>query len=250
MEENIKGENAEEQKNCHIEDNEEEINSEQNDFFCNETDAFGQFDEKTRERLKKALKTANERFFRIFDFDKNAKPTINDDDFVKAAVGLEMSSIKTNAEDTDQEFKPRKKNPLDPYDTLEWLEKQEKIEENLEKREEMFDEKCKQYENLTTEEKEKKIYDAFAGVRDLNNRLLDMDKRANPIKSDEKFWLQTLVNASISAMQGIQESGKAGLISDMIPEELAKISVKIGKALVKELKAEIHACGDDTSLIR
>lgn len=55
----------------------------------------------------------------------------------------------------------------------------------------------------------------------------------------EEYWNNVLVQASIAAMQGIQESGKVGLISDMVPEELAKLSVKIGKALVKELKENI-----------
>ena len=52
-------------------------------------------------------------------------------------------------------------------------------------------------------------------------------------------WNNVLIQASISAMQGIQESGKAGLISDFAPDVLAKFAVSLGKALVKELKKEI-----------
>ena len=55
-----------------------------------------------------------------------------------------------------------------------------------------------------------------------------------------EYWNNVLVQASIAAMQGIQESGKAGIISDIMPDELAKLSVKIGKALVKELKENIE----------
>jgi hypothetical protein len=54
-------------------------------------------------------------------------------------------------------------------------------------------------------------------------------------------WNQVLINASIEAMQGIQESGKIGFAADLVPETLAALSVKIGKAMVEELKKEI--CG-------
>lgn len=54
-------------------------------------------------------------------------------------------------------------------------------------------------------------------------------------------WQQTLIDASIAAMQGIQESGKLGVAMDVMPEELAKLSVKIGKCLVEELKKELEA---------
>lgn len=57
----------------------------------------------------------------------------------------------------------------------------------------------------------------------------------------EKDWNMILAQASISAMQGIQEVGKIGLLSDLTPEVLAKMSVKIAKALVTELKKEINS---------
>lgn len=52
-------------------------------------------------------------------------------------------------------------------------------------------------------------------------------------------WNKVLIEASISAMQGIQESGKLGLAADILPEKLAESSVKIAKCLVNELKKEI-----------
>ena len=55
------------------------------------------------------------------------------------------------------------------------------------------------------------------------------------IDSDE-----VLIQASISAMQGIQESGKLGEISNLIPEELADMSVRVGNALVERIKEELR----------
>lgn len=52
-------------------------------------------------------------------------------------------------------------------------------------------------------------------------------------------WNKVLIEASIAAMQGIQESGKLGLAADILPEKLAESSVKIAKYLVNELKKEI-----------
>lgn len=52
-------------------------------------------------------------------------------------------------------------------------------------------------------------------------------------------WNKVLIEASIAAMQGIQESGKLGLAADILPEKLAESSVKIAKCLVNELKKEI-----------
>ena len=52
-------------------------------------------------------------------------------------------------------------------------------------------------------------------------------------------WNNVLIEASIAAMQGIQESGKLGLAADILPEKLAESSVKIAKCLVNELKKEI-----------
>ncbi len=48
----------------------------------------------------------------------------------------------------------------------------------------------------------------------------------------ELDWDTILIEASIAAMQGIQESGKVGLISDLTPNILASEAVKIAKCLV------------------
>lgn len=53
-------------------------------------------------------------------------------------------------------------------------------------------------------------------------------------------WDKILIDASIAAMQGIQESGKFGLAFDVMPEKLAEFSVKIAKCLVEELKKELE----------
>ena len=53
-------------------------------------------------------------------------------------------------------------------------------------------------------------------------------------------WDQVLVDASIAAMQGIQENGKLGTLSETMPDKLAKISVRLAKCLVEELKKEIE----------
>ena len=52
-------------------------------------------------------------------------------------------------------------------------------------------------------------------------------------------WNQVLIEASISAMQGLQENGKMSLFIEAAPKFMAKLSVEYGKELVKELKKEI-----------
>ncbi len=59
-------------------------------------------------------------------------------------------------------------------------------------------------------------------------------------KHNKIDWDDVLIQASIAAMQGIQESGKFGLAADVVPKELAKLSVKIGSELVEELKRHIN----------
>ena len=56
---------------------------------------------------------------------------------------------------------------------------------------------------------------------------------------DKTDWNKVLIEASIAAMQGIQESGKFGIALDVIPDKLAEVSVKIGKSMVNELKKTI-----------
>ena len=51
-------------------------------------------------------------------------------------------------------------------------------------------------------------------------------------------WEQTRVDAAISAMQGVLESGKLGMVLEVAPEVVAKQSVRLADALIKELKGE------------
>ncbi len=53
-------------------------------------------------------------------------------------------------------------------------------------------------------------------------------------------WDKVLIDASISALQGIQEVGKLGLVADALPDLLADRAVAIGKSLVRKLRAEIE----------
>lgn len=49
-------------------------------------------------------------------------------------------------------------------------------------------------------------------------------------------WEQIRINAAISAMQGVLESGKLGMILEVAPDVVARQSVKLADALVDELK--------------
>ena len=49
-------------------------------------------------------------------------------------------------------------------------------------------------------------------------------------------WEQVRIEAAISAMQGVLESGKLGEILEAAPDVVARQSVKLADALVKELK--------------
>lgn len=51
-------------------------------------------------------------------------------------------------------------------------------------------------------------------------------------------WKQVRVDAAISAMQGVLESGKLGIVLEAAPEVVAKQAVKLADALIKELKGE------------
>ena len=51
-------------------------------------------------------------------------------------------------------------------------------------------------------------------------------------------WEQARVDAAISAMQGVLESGKLGEILEVAPEVVAKQAVKLADALIEELKGE------------
>lgn len=49
-------------------------------------------------------------------------------------------------------------------------------------------------------------------------------------------WEQIRINAAISAMQGVLESGKLGMVLEVAPDVVARQSVKLADALVEELK--------------
>jgi len=49
-------------------------------------------------------------------------------------------------------------------------------------------------------------------------------------------WEEVRVNAAISAIQGIMESGKIGMVLELDPDILAKQAVRVADALVNELK--------------
>ena len=51
-------------------------------------------------------------------------------------------------------------------------------------------------------------------------------------------WEQVRIDAAISAMQGVLESGKLGMVLEVAPEVVAKQSVRMADALIKELKGE------------
>ncbi len=49
-------------------------------------------------------------------------------------------------------------------------------------------------------------------------------------------WEEIRINAAISAMQGVLESGKLGMVLEVAPDVVARQSVKLADALVEELK--------------
>ena len=51
-------------------------------------------------------------------------------------------------------------------------------------------------------------------------------------------WDEVRINAAISAMQGVLESGKLGMVLEAAPEVVAKQSVKLADTLIEELKGE------------
>lgn len=52
----------------------------------------------------------------------------------------------------------------------------------------------------------------------------------------ETNWEQVRIDAAISAMQGIMESGKLGMVLELDPKIIAVQSVRVADALVEELK--------------
>ena len=52
-------------------------------------------------------------------------------------------------------------------------------------------------------------------------------------------WEQVRIDAAISAMQGVLESGKLGEILEAAPEVVAKQAVRLADALIEKLKEKI-----------
>lgn len=51
-------------------------------------------------------------------------------------------------------------------------------------------------------------------------------------------WEQVRVDAAISAMQGVLESGKLGMVLEASPDTVAKQAVRLADALIEKLKKE------------
>lgn len=48
-------------------------------------------------------------------------------------------------------------------------------------------------------------------------------------------WEQVRIDAAISAMQGVLESGKLGMVLEAAPEVVARQAVRLADALIEEL---------------
>lgn len=55
---------------------------------------------------------------------------------------------------------------------------------------------------------------------------------------NEINWEEVRVNAAISALQGVLESGKLGKVLEMSPGLVAKQSVRMANSLVNELRQD------------
>lgn len=51
-------------------------------------------------------------------------------------------------------------------------------------------------------------------------------------------WEQVRIDAAISAMQGVLESGKLGMVLEAAPDMVARQAVRLADALVEELKGK------------
>ena len=51
-------------------------------------------------------------------------------------------------------------------------------------------------------------------------------------------WEQVRVDAAISAMQGVLESGKLGELLEVAPDVVARQAVRLADALIEKLKGE------------
>ena len=51
-------------------------------------------------------------------------------------------------------------------------------------------------------------------------------------------WEQVRIEAAISAMQGVLESGKLGMVLEASPDTVAKQAVRMADALIEKLNGE------------
>ena len=51
-------------------------------------------------------------------------------------------------------------------------------------------------------------------------------------------WEQVRIDAAISAMQGVLESGKLGMVLAASPDTVAKQAVRLADALIEKLKGK------------
>ena len=51
-------------------------------------------------------------------------------------------------------------------------------------------------------------------------------------------WEQVRIDAAISAMQGVLESGKLGMVLEVSPDTVAKQAVRMADALIEKLKGK------------
>ena len=84
-------------------------------------------------------------------------------------------------------------------------------------------------EKVAQETPEKIIYDKFGIVK----KSLYLNGTGFLFMID---WEQIRIDAAISAMQGVLESGKLGMVLEAAPEVVAKQAVKLADALIDELK--------------
>lgn len=52
----------------------------------------------------------------------------------------------------------------------------------------------------------------------------------------ERDWGQVRIDAAVSAVQGVMESGKLGMVLEIDPHLIARQAVRVADALVEELK--------------
>lgn len=73
-------------------------------------------------------------------------------------------------------------------------------------------------------------------MRGLGN-LGDVTKLEDVTSTDsERDWEKVRIDAAISALQGVMESGKLGMVLELDPKIIAVQAVRVADALVDELK--------------